>query len=116
MNKSFVIASLIAAAALAACGKKEEPQQVEAAPVAVPTTEDKTAWNAYLNDVAGRHMEGINNTPFIYLVPPPAGTDTSTMEGLQAALPRGGWPGGWPAAGRPGRTACRAVFRGGGPS
>ena len=48
----------------------ESLAQVEAAPVAVPTTEDKTAWNAYLNDVAGRHMEGVNNSPYVYLVPP----------------------------------------------
>ena len=37
MNKSFVIASLIAAAALAACGKKEEPAPAPApAPVEAP--------------------------------------------------------------------------------
>lgn len=70
--KSITRAMLIACLVLPviACGKKEEPQQVEAAPVAVPTTEDKTAWNAYLNDVAGRHMEGVNNSPYVYLVPP----------------------------------------------
>lgn len=73
--KSITRALLIACLVLpvVACGnKEEETQQVEAAPVAVPTTEDKTAWNRYLNDVAGRHMEGINNAPYVYLVPPPA--------------------------------------------
>lgn len=70
--KSITRALLIACLVLPviACGKKEEPQQAVVAPVAVPTTEDKTAWNAYLNDVAGRHMEGINNSPYVYLVPP----------------------------------------------
>ncbi|MCD9005939.1 hypothetical protein LDO31_06780 [Luteimonas sp. XNQY3] len=70
--KSITRALLIACLVLPviACSKKEEPQQVEAAPVAVPTTEDKAAWNAYLNDVAGRHMEGVNNSPYVYLVPP----------------------------------------------
>lgn len=73
--KSITRALLIACLVLpvVACGnKEEETQQVETAPVAVPTTEDKVAWNAYLNDVAGRHMEGINNSPYVYLVPPPA--------------------------------------------
>lgn len=75
--KSITRALLIACLVLPviACGKKEEPQQAVAAPVAVPTTEDKTVWNAYLNDVAGRHMEGINNSPYVYLVPPPADTE-----------------------------------------
>ncbi len=70
--KSIIRALLIACLVLPviACSKEEEPQQVEVAPVAVPTTEDKTAWNAYLNDVAGRHMEGVNNSPYVYLVPP----------------------------------------------
>ena len=36
MNKSFVIASLIAAAALAACGKKEEPAPAPAPVAAEP--------------------------------------------------------------------------------
>ncbi len=36
MNKSFVLASLVAAVALAACGKKEEAPAAEPAPVAAP--------------------------------------------------------------------------------
>jgi hypothetical protein len=35
MNKSLVLASLVAAVALAACGKKEEAPVVEPAPVVV---------------------------------------------------------------------------------
>jgi len=76
--KSITRALLIACLVLPviACGKKEETQQVEVVAVPVPTTEDKVAWNAYLNDVAGRHMEGINNSPYVYLVPPPAAAAT----------------------------------------
>jgi hypothetical protein len=52
----------------AAC-KKEEAVVVEAAPVTVPTTDDKAAWQAYLQDQVPRHMKGITNNPFIYRVP-----------------------------------------------
>lgn len=72
--KSITRALLIACLVLpvVACGSKEEPQQVEAAPVTAPTTDDKAAWSRYLNEVANRHMEGINNSPYVYLVPPPS--------------------------------------------
>ena len=53
---------------LAAC-KKEEAAPVEAAPVAVPTTDDKAAWQEYLNDQVPRHMEGITAQPYVYRVP-----------------------------------------------
>ena len=53
---------------LAAC-EKEQEQVVEAAPVAVPTTDDRAAWQAYLNDQVPRHMEGITNQPYVYRVP-----------------------------------------------
>ena len=52
----------------AAC-KKEEAAPVEQAPVAAPTTDDKAAWQAYLNDQVPRHMEGITNSPYVYRVP-----------------------------------------------
>jgi len=53
---------------LAAC-KKEKEEVVEAAPVAAPTTDDRAAWQAYLNDQVPRHMEGITNQPYVYRVP-----------------------------------------------
>ncbi len=53
---------------LAAC-KKEEPAPVERAPVAAPTTDDKAAWQEYLNDQVPRHMEGITAQPYVYRVP-----------------------------------------------
>lgn len=52
----------------AAC-KKEEAAKVEKAPVAVPTTDDKAAWDPYLQDQVPRHMEGITNQPYVYRVP-----------------------------------------------
>ena len=95
--KSITRALLVACLVLPAiaCSKKEEAPQVEAAPVAVPTTEDKTAWNAYLNDVAGRHMEGVNNSPYVYLVPPasadqaPAADAAAAPEGAEAPAAAG---------------------------
>jgi len=53
---------------LAAC-KKEEAVVAEKAPVPAPTTDDKAAWQAYLNDQIPRHMEGITNQPYVYRVP-----------------------------------------------
>ena len=52
----------------AAC-KKEEEVKVEKAPVAAPKTDDKAAWQDYLNDQVPRHMEGITNSPYVYRVP-----------------------------------------------
>ncbi|MGJ4803918.1 hypothetical protein [Luteimonas sp. SDU82] len=53
---------------LAACNK-EEAAPVEQAPVVAPTTDDKAAWQAYLNDQVPRHMEGITAQPYVYRVP-----------------------------------------------
>ncbi len=63
---------------LAACQKEEAPQQVERAAVPVPTTEDSASWRTYLQDQVPRHMEGITNQPYIYLVP---GESTEDFEG-----------------------------------
>jgi hypothetical protein len=70
MTKTMTRLLLLACLVLpfSAC-KKEEAAPVEKAPVAVPTTDDKAAWQAYLQDQVPRHMEGITNSPFIYRVP-----------------------------------------------
>ncbi len=52
----------------AAC-KKEEAVKVEKAPIAVPTSDDKAAWDPYLQDQVPRHMEGITAQPYVYRVP-----------------------------------------------
>ncbi|TWT18512.1 hypothetical protein FQY83_14125 [Luteimonas marina] len=66
MNRLMLAACLVLP--FAAC-KKEEAAPVEKAPVAAPTTDDKAAWQAYLNDQVPRHMEGITAQPFVYRVP-----------------------------------------------
>jgi hypothetical protein len=68
MTRLLVIACL--ALPFAAC-KKEEAQTaaVEAAPMAAPTTDDVAAWRAYVTDVAKRHMDGVNNSPYVYFLP-----------------------------------------------
>lgn len=53
---------------LVAC-KKEAPPAPVKAPMTAPTTEDSTAWKAYLQDLVPRKMEGITNQPFIYFLP-----------------------------------------------
>lgn len=61
---------LIACLALpfAAC-KKEEPVVVEKAALTAPQNDDRQAWLAYLSDVVSRNMGGIQNQPFVYMVP-----------------------------------------------
>ncbi len=67
MTRLLVIACLVLP--FTAC-KKEEAAKVEvAAPLSVPTTDDVTAWRAYVNDVATRNMDGVTNSPFVYLLP-----------------------------------------------
>lgn len=67
------ITRLLAVACLAlsfaACKKEEAPKAEVAAPLSAPTTDDAAAWRAYINDVAGRHMDGVNNNPFVYFLP-----------------------------------------------
>ena len=54
---------------LAACQKDEAPQETVRAPLAAPQSGDRVEWRNYLNDAVGRHMEGIYNQPYVYLVP-----------------------------------------------
>ena len=62
--------------------------QAAAAPVTAPQTDDRTAWSAYLNDVANRNMDGINNSPYVYLVPPaPTGAAASDMAATETEAP-----------------------------
>jgi hypothetical protein len=54
----------------AACKKAEAPK-VEKPPVAMPTDPaNKQGWQDYMGDVINRHMEGVNNQLFAYLLPP----------------------------------------------
>ena len=67
MTRMLVIACL--ALPFAACKKEEAPKAVAAAPLSVPTTEDVSAWRAYVTDVAKRNMDGITNSPYVYFLP-----------------------------------------------
>ena len=67
MSRLMLIACLVLP--FAAC-KKEEDVKVEAAPLAVPTTDDKAAWNAYLSDQVPRHLGDIpSSNLYVYRVP-----------------------------------------------
>ncbi|NZA28120.1 hypothetical protein H0E84_17205 [Luteimonas sp. SJ-92] len=81
INRLLLAACL--ALPLAACQKDEGPQQVERAPLAAPANGDSAQWRAYLQDLVPRHMEGIQNQPFIYLVPD---DETADFEGLYERL------------------------------
>lgn len=69
--KSIARLLLIASLALpfAACKKEEAPKEAVKAPLAAPTTDDRQAWMAYLQDVVTRNMDGISQSPFVYMVP-----------------------------------------------
>ena len=69
---------LIACLALpfAACKKEDDkPKEAVAAPVAVPTTGDKKAWQDYIKDVAKRNMEGVTSAPYAYFLPDESSPD-----------------------------------------
>ena len=53
----------------AACKKQEAPVAAVKPPMSAPTTDDRQAWNDYLQDIVPRHMGGIVNQPYVYLLP-----------------------------------------------
>jgi hypothetical protein len=67
LNRFMLIACL--ALPFAACKKEEAPKAAVQAPMSAPTTDDRQAWLNYLQDVVGRNMDGIQNQPFVYMVP-----------------------------------------------
>jgi hypothetical protein len=96
------ITRLLAVACLAlsfaACKKEEAPKAEAAAPLSAPTTDDANAWRAYVNDVATRNMDGINNSPFVYFLPSEkaegfAGLYERLLEKLEQDVGRGIQPG-----------------------
>ncbi|NYZ62694.1 hypothetical protein [Luteimonas deserti] len=68
INRALLVACLVLP--VVACNKDAPQQETVATPVAAPQTADRTQWNNYLNAVADRHMDGINSSPYVYLVPP----------------------------------------------
>lgn len=92
MTRLLVIACL--ALPFSACKKEEAPVAVEAAPLSAPTTDDLTAWRAYVTDVAKRNMDGITNSPYVYFLPSEAsegfgGQYERQLEKLEGDLGRG---------------------------
>lgn len=67
MTRLLVIACLVLP--FAACKKQEAPQEAVKPPMSAPKTDDRQAWVDYLNDVVPRHMAGIPNQPYVYLLP-----------------------------------------------
>ncbi len=93
MTRLLLIAFL--SLGFSAC-KKEEAVKVEAeaAPLSAPTSDDLTAWRAYVTDVASRNMEGINNSPYVYFLPGESaegfgGQYERQLEKLEGDLQRG---------------------------
>lgn len=72
-NRSVLTRTLLVACLVlpfAACQKEEEaPKEAVQAPLSAPTTDDRQAWIAYLQDVVARNMGGIQNQPYVYMVP-----------------------------------------------
>jgi hypothetical protein len=66
MTRLLMIACLILP--IAAC-KKQEPVATAAAPVQVPVNDNRQAWIDYLSDVVRRNMSGVQNDPYVYLLP-----------------------------------------------
>jgi hypothetical protein len=67
MTRLLMIACLVLP--FAACKKQEATQEAVKPPMSAPTTDDRQAWVDYLNDVVPRHMAGIPNQPYVYLLP-----------------------------------------------
>lgn len=72
---------LIACLALpfAACQEEEAQAPVVKAPMTAPTTDDAAQWREYVSDVVTRNMEGIQNQPYVYLLP---AESTPDFEGM----------------------------------
>ena len=92
MTRLLVIACLVLP--FAACKKQEAPQAAVKPPMSAPKTDDRQAWVDYLNDVVPRHMAGIPNQPYVYLLPGESAADfqdqyARLLEKAQADVGRG---------------------------
>ena len=83
MNKMtrLILVAFLALPLLAACKKEEAPVAVVKAPVSAPATDDRQAWVDYLNDVVPRHLTGIPNQPYVYLLPGESAADFNDQYG-----------------------------------
>ena len=78
-----LLLSACLALALAACNKEEAPQEVVQAPLTAPASDDRAEWTAYVQDVVGRNMEGLNTNPYVYFLP---AESTEGYDGLYERL------------------------------
>lgn len=113
---AFIIAlALSATFALSACNKDQsaDGQAAQAAQVSKPSNpKDIKGWQAYLTQIIQAHMQGIQNSPYVYFVPAgdtpddqaARGRVQDTLNGVVAATVL---PGNMIAAGGPdsGKTA-----------
>ncbi|MGH8163795.1 MAG: hypothetical protein ACREP1_05610 [Rhodanobacteraceae bacterium] len=84
--RNFAYAAVIALAAtfaLSACNKSQPTDQVAApAQVSRPTSPtDMKGWQAYLSQIVQQHMQGIQNNPYVYFVPPGDSPDNQAERG-----------------------------------
>jgi len=114
MNKSILLASLLAAAALTACSKKEEPKVetpvVTPAPAAsspgvspawsrdIPSLARRTAGMWTLRECIGTGRLEWPNLPFRATRPGHTDSPGDTRRTGEFGGPRGGWPFGGPRA------------------
>ena len=73
MTRLLMIACLVLP--FMACKKQEAPAPVVKAPMSAPKTDDRQPWVDYLNDVVPRHLAGIPNQPYVYLLPGESAAD-----------------------------------------
>lgn len=100
MNKRYqhlLLAACVGAVlALSACKQEQAAAPVvEAAPtVAMPTSDDMSAWEAYVAQVAQSNMDGVTNAPYAYALPGSSSEDFKgeyerLLERTQMDLSRG---------------------------
>lgn len=79
----------------AACKKEEAaPAEVALAELVAPAKDDDAGWRGYLQEVVTRNMGKINNTPFLYYLPPESDPEFEdkyerSLEQAKNALARG---------------------------
>ena len=78
----------------AACKKHEAPVAAVKAPLNAPANDDHQAWVDYISDVVQRNMGGIQNQPFVYMLPSESVPDFADqygrlLEKAQADVARG---------------------------
>ena len=94
-SNRLLLAACLAALSLTACKKEEAAKtEVAAAPVAVPTAEDRAAWQPYLSSVAEANMDGVTNAPYAYFLPAATSEDFKgeydrLLERVQMDISRG---------------------------